>query len=295
MNTATKAAITLAAGLAVGGGLYGYSKLDEYWVTHHSSGEVMNVVSLDDGAMLASEKIERQTRRRDRSTDQIEYTDEVYYRLRRYDQKSGNDQARRLVDGLATCVAAGQGRAWCTWEQGHAYLLDAKLETIGEADHMPGEEELAAAAAAAPGAKAPPPPPHMTILPVARANGGSFAISMVGPDPRQPVHFNGKKGSKTLQPRRTYIAQGFLVDGDQNALPVKGAVFLVYRTTATPDARHKLTRLSYNGVPAWTADLPEPPDSARLDGETVVLVGRTRSVAIAVADGKERWSTPHGP
>ncbi|HUQ01413.1 MAG TPA: hypothetical protein VM261_02910, partial [Kofleriaceae bacterium] len=175
---------------------------------------------------------------------------------------------------------------------GHAYLLDAKLETVGEADHMPGKEELAAR----PGAtQAPPPPPQMTILPTARANGGAFEIGLVGADPRRPIHFNGKKGSKTLEPRRTYIAQGFLVDGERKALPVPGAVFLVYRTTATPDARHKLTRLAYNGVPAWTADLPEPPDSARLDGETVVLVGRTRSVAIAVADGKERWSTPHSP
>jgi hypothetical protein len=292
MKTATKVAIGLGAGLVIGGGVFAYIKLDQYWLTHHASAEVMSVVSLDDGAMLASEKIEREKRRRDVNTDQVEYSQELHYRLRRYDQKSGRDQARRLIDGAATCVAADQGRAWCTWEKGRAYLLDATLATVGEADHMPGAGEIAAA----PGATSPPPPrPEMTILPMAKANGGTFQIGLFGDDPRRPISFNGKKGSKTLEARRLYIAQGFLVDGQGAALAVKGAVFLVHRTTATGDTRHKLTRLAYSGVPAWTVDLPEQPDSARLDGETVVLVGRTRSVAIAVADGKERWSTPHGP
>ncbi|HUQ08094.1 MAG TPA: hypothetical protein VM261_36615 [Kofleriaceae bacterium] len=163
--------------------MFAYIKLDQYWSKHYASAEVLSAVSLDDGAMLASERIEREKRRRDPNTDQVEYSQELHYRLRRYDQQTGSDQARRLINGAATCVAAGQGRAWCSWETGHAYLLDAKLETVGEADHMPGP-----------------------------------------PDPLQ---------------------------------------------------------WHYNGVPAWTADLPEPPDSARLDGETVVLVGRTRSVAIA--------------
>ena len=224
-----------------------------------------------------------------RNTDQIEHTTELHYRLRRYDQKTGRDFARRMVGGAPTCMAADKGRAWCRWEREKAYLLDAKLEIVGEADELPR------AGAPTPATSAPMPPPQMTILPVARANGGAFEIGLVGADPRRPIHFNGKKGSRTLEPRRVYIAQGFLVDGKGDALAVTGAVFLVYKTTSTPDARHKLTRLAYTGVPAWTADLPEPPDSARLDGDEVVLVGRTRSVAFAAADGKQRWSTPHSP
>jgi hypothetical protein len=289
MNTLTKVVAGVGIALAVGGGVFAYMKLDDYWVKHYAQGEVLGVVTLDDGAMLAMEKIERERRERSPTTDQVETTTDVDYRLRRYDQKTGKDLGRRLVGHEPTCVAADQGRAWCQWEKDKAYLLDAKLEIVGEADELPSKTTRPAS----PTAGATPPVPEITISPMASANGGMFEVGLIGPDPRLPIHFNGNKGSKTLEPKRLYIAQGFLVDGQGKALAVPGALFLLHRTTAKPPTRHKLTRLGYDGKPAWTVDLPEQADSARLDGDAVVLVGRTTSVAFAVADGKERWSTPH--
>jgi hypothetical protein len=290
MNTLTKVAAGVGIALAVGGGFFAYMKLDDYWVKHYAQGDVLGVVTLDDGAMLAMEKIERERRTRDPNTDQVETRTEIDYRLRRYDQKSGNDLGRRLVGNEPTCVAADQGRAWCQWERDKAYLLDAKLEIVGEADELPSSTTRTPSPTAS---AAPSPIPAITISPMARANGGMFEVGLVGPDPRLPIHFNGKRGSKTLEAKRTYIAQGFLVDEQGNALAVPGALFLLHRTTAKPPTRHKLTRLGYDGKPAWTVDLPEQADTARLDGDTLVLVGRTTSVAFAVADGKQQWSTPH--
>lgn len=314
-----KVGLALAFGAAVGGVAYGYIRCEQAYIEHHAPGEVQALVTLDDGAVLAVEIVTTTHRDKVLPTSQRTQHERHHARLRRYDQATGKDQARRMVGGTPECVAAAGGRAWCRWE-GRVRLLDAHLEDVSdqvaegyeierlESDRTGGlllmgldgvparlDSQTLAITPVEATAAAAPRLPRNAVIPVAMTHGASFGLAPVKGQKRVAISRTDARGTTTLEPRRTYLADGFLVDTNGHALNVPAALFLVHRATVKDDAPRKLTRLDHAGRPVWTVDLPEPVDSANLRDDAIVLMGRTRSVAVAIADGAQRWSTPHQP